>query len=519
MALVPTDVSRWRESAQRFASGFSRGQKAVTAISVVAVILVAVVFMSLSGRPTYSILYTNLQPSDAAAITQQLTSAHVPYQLQNGGSTILVPQNEVDQQRLTAAAAGLPAQGTVGLSILDKEGLTTSQLTQQADYLRALQGELEQTINSITGVTGSQVRVALPANQTFALGNTNPTGASVLVDLLPGHTLSYTQVQAITSLVASAVPGLTASQVTVADNNGNLLAGPGVNDTGAAQSNAASNYDATQAAKISAYLASVLGAGNADVQVNAVLNFDQVKTTTQSLLTGANNKVQAVCTSLNQSSTKYTGAGAPPGGAAGAVTATTTPGSTGTYTQSSIQKSCETGTKQQTIVQAPGSVLHQSVAVLVNQKALPKGLSLVALQKGVAAAAGIIPARGDVLTFSAAPFRSQFTSSVTTTKKSMLATYLKPGIALFLVLLVLLLLLLASRRAKKAARARDAALEAALYDQLRALSPAEMTTGEIPAIPAGVTSTRRLGAGTIQEIVDAQSAEVASVLREWLHQS
>lgn len=513
MALVPTDVSRLKESARRFAAGFSRGQKAVTAAALAGVVLVAVVFMSLSGKPTYSILYTNLQPSDAAAITQQLTSAHVPFQLQSGGTTILVPQNEVDQQRLAAAAAGLPSQGTVGLSLLDKEGLTTSQLTQQADYLQALQGELQQTIDSITGVTSTQVRIALPANQTFALGNTNPTGASVLVSLEPGHTLDYSQVQAITSLVGSAVPGLSASNVTVADNNGNLLAGPGVSDSGAAQSNAQSAYDSSAAAQISAYLASVLGPGNADVQVNAQLDFNQVKTTTQTLVAGVNGKVQAVCTSINQSNEKYTGTGTPPGAAAG-----TTTGSTGgNYTQSSTQKSCETGTQSQTVVQAPGTVIRQSVAVLVNAKALPKGLSIAQLQKGTAAAAGIQAARGDVLSLSAAPFRSQLPAATAQPKKSMLTAYARPAIALLLVLLVLGLLLLASRKAKKQATANDALLDAMLLEHLQPLPAAEMTTGELPAI--ATSAPRRLGAATVHQIVDAQSEEVASVLREWLHQS
>jgi flagellar M-ring protein FliF len=513
MALVPTDVSRLKESARRFAAGFSRGQKAVTAAALLGIVVIAVVFMSLSGRPTYSILFTNLQPSDAAAITQQLTTAHVPYQLQNGGSTILVPQNDVDQQRLAAAAAGLPSQGTVGLSLLDKEGLTTSQLTQQADYLQALQGELEQTINSISGVTGSQVRIALPANQTFALGNTNPTGASVLVDLQPGHSLTYSQVQAITNLVGSAVPGLSASQVSVADNNGDLLAGPGVADSGAAQSNAESAYDTAQAAKISAYLASVLGPGNADVQVNAQLNFDQVKTTTQTLVAGANGTVQAICTSISQSKERYSGTGTPPGAAAGTVTGA----NAGTYTQSSTQKSCETGTKSQTVVQAPGSVVRQSVAVLVNAKALPKGVSLAQLQKGTAAAAGIIKARGDILSFSAAPFASQLPAASSATKKSLLTSYLKPGIALLLVLLVLGLLFVYSRRARKQARENNALVDAMLLEQLAPLPAAELATGELPAIQAPAQA--RIGAWTVQEILDAPNDEVASVLREWLHQS
>ncbi|MHB1598622.1 MAG: flagellar basal-body MS-ring/collar protein FliF [Acidimicrobiales bacterium] len=513
MAAGTRDYSRYRQAAGRFASGFSRGQQAVTVAAVVGVVVVAMVFMSLSGRPTYAMLFTNLQPSDAAAITQQLATNHISYQLQNGGSTILVPQNEVDQERLAAAAAGLPSQTTVGLSILDKEGLTTSQLTQQADYLQALQGELEQTIDSISGVTSSQVSIALPANQTFALGNTNPTGASVLVDLQPGHSLTYGQVQAIVSLTASAVPGLNRADVTVADSNGNLLAGPGVNDSGAAQSSASTAYDSAEEARISAYLAGVLGPGNADVQVNAQLNFNQVQTHSQVLLAGKGGKPLLVCTSTQQSSEKYTGTGTPAGLQAG-----TTTGGNGNYTQTSTSKTCESGTQSQTVTTAPGGVTSQSVAVLVNAKALPKGLTLAQLQSGVAATAGIQKARGDVLSFSSAPFKSTVTTAAVPVKKSILTTALKPGLALLLLLLVLLLLWRASRKARKAAVAQEALLDSLVLDQLGAMPMQlmEPPTGELPAVQLA-PARRRLGP-SIQEIVDSQSDEVASVLRDWLHQ-
>ena len=145
MALVPaTDINRIKASLHRFASGFTRGQKAVTIASIVGVMLIGGIFMSLSGKPSYSILFSNLSPSDAGAITTKLATDHVQYQLQDGGATILVPQNAVDQERLSVAQAGLPSQASSssGLSILDKEGITTSQLTQQADYLQAIQSEL-----------------------------------------------------------------------------------------------------------------------------------------------------------------------------------------------------------------------------------------------------------------------------------------------------------------------------------------------------------------------------------------
>ena len=180
MALVPsTELTRARDGLKRFASEFTSGQKAVTIAAAIAVVVGAFAFMSFSGKPNYTPLFTNLQASDAANITAKLTSDKVPYQLADGGSTVLVPSSDVDQERLALAQAGLPATSTVGLSLLDKEGITSSNITQQADYLQALQGELEQTIDSITNVTSSQVNIALPANQDFALNNNAPTGASV----------------------------------------------------------------------------------------------------------------------------------------------------------------------------------------------------------------------------------------------------------------------------------------------------------------------------------------------------
>ncbi len=512
MALVPVaDLSRVREGARRFASGFTRGQKAVTLSAILGIGLIAILFMSLTSKPTYSILFTNLQPSDAASITQKLATDHVPYQLQDGGATILVPQNEVDQERLAVAQLGLPTQSTSGLSILDKEGMTTSQLTQQADYLRAIQGELEQTIDSINGVTSSVVNVAMPANQTFVLGNTNPTGASVLVNLTQGTTLTYNQVQAIVSLVASSVPGLSPSEVTLADSSGNLLAGPGVSASGQ-QTSAAAAYDAQEQARVAAYLAAVLGPANADVQVNAQLNFDQVKTSTQTLVNGKNGKPETACTSTQQSSTKYVGAGTPPGAT---ISSTATSGS-GNYTQTSSQRTCEASTTTQTITQAPGTVVNQSVAVLVNAKALPKGLSLAQLQKGVAAAAGIQKARGDVLSFSSAPFSAAATgtAALPAAKKSVLTTFLKPGLAALLVLLLLFLLWRSSRKARKQALATQSSFEGSGFDPFAMLPTGDPITAELPIIPAAPSQL-----STIQDMVDAQPEEVATVLRSWLQHS
>ena len=397
-------VDRARSGAKQFASGFTTGQKAVTIAAVVAAIVGGVVMMSMTGKPNYAPLFTNLQPADAASITSKLTSAKIPYQLANGGTAIMIPANDVNQERLSLAQSGLPSSGTVGLSLLDKEGITTSNMTQQADYLQALQGELEQTIDSISGVASSQVNIALPANQDFSLTNSTPTGASVMVTMQQGQTLNQGEVEAIVHLVASSVPNLDSKNVTVADSTGDLLAGPGVSAGMAGGSSSQTNtYDASVASKVQAYLASVVGAGNADVQVNATLDYSQVSTTTNSIVTAPNGQPVSFCTQQSNNKESYTGAGAPPGGAAGTITATPA-GGTGTYTNTQTSQTCETSEQTQTVQQAPGTLKSQQVAVLVNSSAVPKGVNLAALKAGVAAAAGISTARGDQLAFSTMPF-------------------------------------------------------------------------------------------------------------------
>src|SRR5947207_7970249 len=124
------DVNGLKQKASKAMSGFSSGQKVVTGIAVVALLGGFMMFSSWASKPSYTPLFTNLQPSDAAAITQKLTSAKVPFKLADGGHSVLVPQGDVYQQRITLSAAGLPSGGTQGYALLDKEGITSSEFRQ-----------------------------------------------------------------------------------------------------------------------------------------------------------------------------------------------------------------------------------------------------------------------------------------------------------------------------------------------------------------------------------------------------
>jgi flagellar M-ring protein FliF len=296
--------------------------------------------------------------------------------------------------------------------------------------------------------------------------------------------------------------------VTVADSNGDLLAGPGVSASGE-QTSAQAAYDSATQAKVIAYLSGVLGPNNADVQVNANLNFNQVKTDTQSLINGTNGKPATACTNTQKSTTKYTGTGTPPGSS---LTSTAS-SSGGNYTQTSNQSTCEAATQDETIVQAPGGITSESVAVLVNKKSIPAGLSNAALKAGVSATAGINATRGDVLSFSETPFSPAANPVLTTAaaKTSILTTAMKPGLAFLLVLVVLFMLWRTSRKARKQSVTVDSAFESLGFDPY-GLAAGEPITAEFPAIAAASPSQL----SNIQDIVDGQPEEVATVLRSWL---
>ena len=174
---------RLRDRAKEVMDGFSSGQKAVVVVAVLAVVIGGYMFMSWASQPSYVPLFSNLSSTDAAAITQKLATNKVPYQLSEGGQQVMVPAADVYQQRLDMAAAGLPSSGDQGYSLLDTfEVVYPSQFQQQVEYQQAVSDELDQTIESINGVSSAVVNVVIPQQSLFSSGSDQPS-ASVLVSL------------------------------------------------------------------------------------------------------------------------------------------------------------------------------------------------------------------------------------------------------------------------------------------------------------------------------------------------
>jgi flagellar M-ring protein FliF len=209
----------------------------VLALTLAAVIAAAAfVVYGAMFQTHYGVLVSNLRPADAATTLAELDKKKVPYQLRDGGQTILVPTDMVDRARIDVLSGDLPLKGTVGFELFNKSDMGVTEFAQKINYQRALQGELERTLMAMDNVEEARVHLALSEPSIFR-DDQKPPKASVTVfskskDALPGGTITGIQ-----RLVAAAVPDLDPANVVVLDNHGEVVSHNGEADgvTGADQ--------------------------------------------------------------------------------------------------------------------------------------------------------------------------------------------------------------------------------------------------------------------------------------------
>jgi len=236
-----------------------------------------------SRGPNYGLLYAGLGQSDAAAITQQLQSSNVPYKLGADGSSIMAPAADLAALRLKLAGQGLP-QGTA-TSTTSPGGdspFGMSDLAERTRYQQMLETDLGNTIGGLQSVRAARVHLALPKPSAF-IRDSRPATASVLVTLYPGRQLDAGQVAAIVHLVSASVPDLDAHQVSVIDQQGQLLTtdpnSPGaIGDSRLALSTRIEN---TYAERIEQLLTPLVGPGRVRAQVYADMDFSQTEKATE----------------------------------------------------------------------------------------------------------------------------------------------------------------------------------------------------------------------------------------------
>ena len=531
-----------------------------------ALVAVVIVLALWSRSPDYGVLFSNLEDRDGGTIVAALTQLNVPYKLSESGSAILVPKDRVHEVRLQLAGQGLPRGSGVGFELMDNTRFGASQFTEQVTYQRALEGELASTIQAVHAVKSARVHLAIPRESLFVRDRQAPT-ASVLLTLQGGRTLSPGQVSAITWLVSSSVPNLSADNVSVIDQNGRLLTSPsgeaGVDGT---QRSYINDVEQRTVQRILTLLTPLVGPGNVRAQASADVDFSQREQTSETYR--PNQKPGEAAVRSEQTSSSEQSRTHPPEGIPGALTnqppanatapivtapartagrpgaANTRQAPAATPPAQTAQSSGNTGTAQNTTptssqhnatinyevdrtinhVKDPmGKLRRLSVAVVVNY--MPSGdgkfvplpeEELTKLQGLVKDAMGYSAERGDTVTVVNSPFSDNSAVNPPVWKDPeyqaiamQLAQYLFIIIALYIVWVKIVKPLM---RSVSQASAAKLAATAGLRDAEAAAAAAAAAAAK----RASEISRYEDNLGVARDLAEKDPRAVAMVLRSWM---
>lgn len=262
------------------------GPARLAAMGGVAVGLIAFIifFATRFSAAPMALLYGNLSATDSREVIKQLELSGVPFEMTNNNTEIRIPTERVTGTRMQMAELGLPSGASVGYEIFDNmDALGATNFMQNVNLVRALEGELGRTIKSIEGIQNARVHLVMPQREMFTREMQEPT-ASVYVKMKSGR-LAENQVKAVQHLIASAVPKLRPTNISIVDERGTLLSRSFENDqqqVQAQQEEARNNLERRLAQSITTLVESTLGPGKVRAEVRADMEFDKVVTASES---------------------------------------------------------------------------------------------------------------------------------------------------------------------------------------------------------------------------------------------
>ena len=233
------------------------------------------------GAPSgMKVLYSDLDLEEASQITEQLNKGGYKYKLENSGKNILVNQKQLYEIRMALAREGLPRRRGIGYEIFDKSSLGQTDFVQKLNNRRALEGELQRTIEDLDEVKSARVHLVIPEHTIF-LDEQKPVTASVVIRPIIGRELNKDQIRGITHLVSSSVEGLKPQNISIVDIDGKLLSSPFAGDESAMASSQnrelQQNVERYLENKVNQMLAGLFGQSKAMVKIAAELDFDHVE--------------------------------------------------------------------------------------------------------------------------------------------------------------------------------------------------------------------------------------------------
>lgn len=539
---MPAQLTSMFGRVQKQVQELSLAQRVFAVLLGAGLVLAAIALTQWINKPQMSPLFTNLSPTDAAAIVDELNSSGVPYELTAGGSTIMVPNSQLYDTRLRVASEGLLANSDAGYSLLDGMSMTSSEFQQQVTYQRALEGELARTIGAMDGVSAASVKLAIPQESVFVSETPDPT-ASVFIQTGSTGALPPASVQAIVHLVSASIESMKPEGVAVIDSNGVVLSSVGGDNSTVMQSGQISEYEKRIATSVQAMLDRVVGSGNAVVSVSAELDYDKTHTTTETY--SSDPSAAPISESMTREEYSNSSLEATTGGVLGAdnlIQPRDEASDTGNYLKETAVRNNAVNKVTSVQETAPGSVKRQSVSVVVSKEAAAS-LNMGELEQMVAAAAGIDEDRGDVVSVSRMTFdqtmaetaQMALTEAVASERaaatKAMYIDIAKWVVLGLVVILVFFLILRMSRNAGatdrmslslEAIEELEQRTQSALEQRAQAVldKAAAAAAGELALEAPPVPDMEDVAAEVRNEIMTfaaQQPAEVAEVLRGWIN--
>jgi flagellar M-ring protein FliF len=367
-------------------------------------------------------LYSSLTPEDASAVTQKIKEAGIEYRLDETGATVTVPADRLAEARLALAGAGMPRSGRIGFELFDRTNLGASDFTEQVNYQRALEGELERTVATLAEIDQARIHITAGKESVF-LDSRQPAKATVVLKLRNQARIQQSSVTAIANLVASAVDGLAPEAVSIIDDSGRLLNRPRASDGDARAAEVNLDYrqqlEAELQTKLNGALEPLLGAGKFRTGVNIDCDFTTVDQSDE-IYDSTNS---AMLTS--QVTEESTGAGVISGGQPGTASNLPEPPPKATAGASGVVRRTENNSYQPSrtvrhTVNPKGTIRKISTIVLLDHAVRWEGSGARAKKIVVPPAAEVVKAvhdvvagivafnepRGDQITVESLPFES-----------------------------------------------------------------------------------------------------------------
>ena len=234
-------------------------------------------YLTLFDHASYGVLFQVSDPAEAGDVIGALDAAKIPHRLSGGGTMIEVPNQDINRARILLAQQELPRGGTIDFRIYDNPSPGWTRATERVNFLRALQGELQRTIESLDAVSQARIHLTIPSQSNFKDEQVSPT-ASVTVRIAAGRQISESNVRSIQHLVSAAVERLPSDEVTVVDTKGNLLSKRGQDSVGGPALDYKRDLQRDLERKVTQLLERVIGIGRVEVSIESEVDFSETVT-------------------------------------------------------------------------------------------------------------------------------------------------------------------------------------------------------------------------------------------------